>query len=413
MLREAACKHSWRKRLQADADKRRQQNLWRQPRVLDTGYLNFCSNDYLGLSRHHKVIEAFRLGLTHFGCGSGGSPLINGYQAPHHALSEQLADWLGRDAVLLTGSGYAANYAVANVLAQLNPAYFFDKSNHASMYDAIGYDSHGGYQSNLRRFRHNDLTHLARLLDSNEHAGNSDEPAQQVVIASEGIFSMDGDALPLQQLLELKQTYAAKFDPLLWVDDAHGIGISGEHGAGVCGQAGSDEVAVVSATFGKAFGINGAFVAADHCFIEAAWQQARHYIYSTAFSAAQAFALTSALEVIKTETQHQQQLQRNITEFKQGLVAQGWRSDALNQSLNHAIQPIVTGSARSALALSAQLAAQGIHCLAIRPPTVTATKSGIRVIIRADHSQSEIARLLDCLGQYEHFKRNQPIEGVT
>ena len=409
---------SWRERLQVQSLQRRQQNLWRQPRVLEPGHLNFCSNDYLGLSRHPKVIAAFRQGLARFGCGSGGSPLLNGYQAPHHELSEQLADWLGRDAVLLTGSGYAANYAVANVLAQLNSAYYLDKSSHASMYDAIGFEAKGyeakGHnvtsrqQQNLRRFRHNDLAHLAHLLDSKPA-----EPGQQVVIAGEGIYSMDGDALPLKSLLQLKQRYASICDPLIWVDDAHGIGVSGTNGAGVCAHTSSDDVAVVSATFGKAFGISGAFVAADDCLIATAWQQARHYIYSTAFSAAQAVALSAALEVIKSEPQHQQQLVRNITVLKQGLVAQGWRNDTQNQHLNHAIQPIVTGCARSALALSAQLAAQGIDCLAIRPPTVAAAKSGIRVTLRADHTPSEIARLLDALGPYEHFQRSQPVASLN
>ena len=394
--------HTWQMRLQQQAQQRRAQNLWRQPRVLPTQHINFCSNDYLGLSQEPRIIAAYQLGLQRYGCGSGGSPLISGFQAPHQALSEKLAAWLGRDAVLLTGSGYAANYAVANVLDQLEPVYFFDKCNHASMYDAIGLNATSGRKSHgLHRFRHNDVSHLKQLLAKNQPRAQGS--MQQPVIASEGIFSMDGDALPLHELIELRQKAEVSSAPLIWVDDAHGIGVTGEQGAGVCAQTTSEEVAIVSATFGKAFGMSGAFVAGDHSVIEAAWQQARHYIYSTAFSAAQAEALSVALDIISGEAHHQQQLAQNIDYFKQGLIALGWRTESDNRGLNHAIQPVVTGSAQTALTLGARLAKQGIACLPIRPPTVAPRKAGVRVTLRANHSITDINQLLDALGPQARF----------
>lgn len=392
----------WQKRLQQQAIQRQQQGLWRQPKVLPGTGLNFCSNDYLGLSHHSQLVEAYQAGLREYGCGSGGSPLISGYQAPHQQLSEKLADWLGREAVLLTGSGYAANYAVTSVFNQLDPMYYFDKRNHASMYDAVGYE--WGADQRLRRFKHNDVAHLAQLLEAHPHRSD-----RQPVIASEGVFSMDGDELPLADLLQLKATHGARLDPAIWIDDAHGIGVNGEQGAGICGQTTAQQVAVVSATFGKAFAMGGAFIAGDRSFIEAAWQHARHYIYSTAFSAAQAHALCTAIDVIKSADVLRQQLRTNIAYFKQGLLSLGWRHQADNQGLNHAIQPVVAGSAHAAIALGEQLARRGIACLAIRPPTVPSAQAGVRVTLRANHQRSDIDQLLDALGPYQTFIRALPV----
>lgn len=392
----------WRQQLSVQLDTRRAQGLWRAPKLAGNDWVDFSSNDYLGLSQHPQVIAAYQRGLTEFGAGSGGSPLISGYQKPHQRLHDALAEWLGRERVLLTSSGYAANYAVAAALSLLEteqgkPQYYFDKRNHASMYDAIE-STTGLVRPGLIRFRHNDVQHLRQLVQ--QQARSSVVPAVRV-IASEGVFSMDGDAAPLARLVEVKQQTP---NSILWLDDAHGVGVTGDHGAGVCGMDSGDGVDIVSATFGKAFGLGGAFVAASAPVIEAAWQQARHYIYSTAFSGAQAEAIYAALQCIQQQPTLRQQLDENVAYLKAGLAALEWRTEAQNLDYPHAIQPIVVGDINQALALATHLQAKGIHCVAIRPPTVPMAQAGIRVTIRANHSVADIDRLLGALGTAAHWR---------
>lgn len=375
----------WQAQLRDLAQQRQQTGLWRAPKVTAEGLVDFSSNDYLGLSVHPHVMAAFQQGIQRYGCGSGGSPLLSGYHAPHQQLSEQLADWLGRDAVLLTSSGYAANHAVAAVFEHCSPRYYFDKRNHASMYDAIA--SHSREQ--FYRFRHNDVAHLQRQCTANVEADTL------TVIASEGVFSMDGDGAPLDALVHVKRQLS---HTALWLDDAHGVGVVGTDGAGVCAAYGQDDIDVVTATFGKAFGLGGAFVAGSQDFIEAAHQYARHYIYSTAFSAAQACAIQAALAVIRSEAQWREQLEQHIRFFNQSLLAQGWRTEVQNEQLQHAIQPIQIGDIQTTLELHQHLLAQGLQCVPIRPPTVPAGQTGLRVSLRATHTRQELIRLLHALG---------------
>lgn len=383
----------WQTQLEQHVLARQEQGLWRQPKVAPAGWLDFSSNDYLGLARHPQVLDAYQEGLRQYGTGSGGSPLVSGYQWPHQRLSEALAEWLGYESVLLTASGYAANQAVAAALHPLQAHWYFDKRNHASMYDAVYATTHHA-KAVFSRFHHNDIAHLSRLLE--RRATNLNQP---VVIASEGVFSMDGDSVPLAQLTALKARYP---NAILWIDDAHGIGVTGEQGAGVRGLHEGDKIDVVSGSFGKAFGLAGGFVASNTAVIEAAWQQARTYIYSTSFSAAQTCALHAALSLIQQkETGFHATLADNIAYFYAGLVKRGWRSDSkkLEKRYPHPIQPLVVGDIERAKALAAHLATQRIHCVAIRPPTVPLNQTGIRVTIRASHSRSDIDCLLAALGE--------------
>lgn len=377
--------------LEVEKQQRRDAHLWRQPKLHNAERaVNFCSNDYLSLSKHPRVVQRFQQALAEYGTGSGGSPLVSGYQKPHRKLEEQLADWLGVPAVALTGSGYAANHAVVAVLAQHKVGVLYDKRNHASMYDAVN-----SCRAQMERFRHQDLAHALQQSEKLKR-----HTAIQC-IASEGVFSMDGDALDLVAAAACKSDLQQQLDDaLLWVDDAHGIGVTGVDGRGVVSlQPEPTLIDIISASFGKAFGLSGAFVAGSSLFIESLWQHARHYIYSTAFSAAQAEALQQALSIIITEPWHRQRLDDNIDYFKQGLLQQGWRSDEANQRLNHAIQPVHCGSNRRAVELSQKLALQGIACGAMRPPTVPAGHACLRFTLNACHSRNDIEQALDALGE--------------
>lgn len=364
--------------LESFREARQAEGLWRSLQPRDPARLLFCSNDYLGLSQHPMVIDAFKRGLDRYGSGSGGSPLVCGYQKPHAELCEALADWLGRDRVLLFNSGYAANYGVLQTLSDPATTLIFDKLNHASLYDGAR-----GSQSPLLRFPHNNVKRLQQQL--------ANLPVDQdALVVSEGIFSMDGDAAPLQAYIDTLN--ATNNNAWLWLDDAHGLGVTGPDQAGVCGLADQQQLPVVSATFGKAFGLGGAFVAGSSEFIEVLTQRARHFIYSTAFSAAQACAALAALRLIRGGEDLQERLHANINYFRQAAATRG-----IDTGSRSPIQPLITDSSARALQLSTALAEQGISCVAIRPPTVPAGSARLRFTISALHSYSDIDRVFDVL----------------
>lgn len=357
---------------------RQAEGLWRQLQTRNPDDLLFCSNDYLGLSQHPTVIAAFKQGLDTYGAGSGGSPLVCGYEKPHAELCEALADWLGRDRVLLFNSGYAANHGILQTLSDPGTSLIFDKLNHASLYDGAK-----ASQSPLLRFPHNDLKRLQRHL-------HQLPPGQDALVVSEGVFSMDGDTAPLQGYLETLSS--SDRNSWLWLDDAHGLGISGPEQAGVCGQATQQQLPIVSATFGKAFGLGGAFVAGSSDFIDALTQRARHFIYSTAFSAAQACAILAALQIIRSDHALRQRLQSNIDYFRQKASSRG-----IETGSHSPIQPVIVGSNERALKLSTALAEQGISCKAIRPPTVPPNTARLRFTLSARHGEQDIDRVFQVL----------------
>lgn len=380
---------------------RREQGLLRQLKA-DYGFgtrsgLHFCSNDYLGLSQHPEVIAAYQRGLADYGCGSGGSPLICGHTHVHQELSERLADWMQRDQVLLFNSGYAANKGILQALSSESSSLIFDKLNHASLYDGAQ-----GSDSPLIRFRHNDMSMLGRKLSQLP-------PDQDALIVSEGVFSMDGDQVPLPACLQVLAEYRkqSQGEAWLWVDDAHGLGVTGEQQAGVASMASQQELPIISATFGKAFGLGGALVACSTELAEYFIQKSRHYIYSTAFSAAQACAILSALSIIQRDMALQQKLKSNIRLFRR-LASQ--RSLQLLPS-DSAIQPLLMLSSEQAVAYSSALQKQGVYCSAIRPPTVPANQSRLRFTLSAAHSEPDIEQLFVHLDriheQHPEFVRHE------
>lgn len=378
-------------RLGAALEQRRQQDLYRQRLTLDSPqgplvrlhnreYLNFCSNDYLGLAAHPKVLESFLRAATEYGVGSGASHLVCGHSRPHQALEEALAELTGRPRALLFSSGYAANTGTLATLLQTGDQVFQDRLNHASLLD-------GGLHSGarFRRFAHNDVADLERRM-----AGV--DGAKLVVV--DGVFSMDGDTAPLGELSAL----CRRENAWLMVDDAHGIGVLGETGAGSLEAAGMgvSDVPVLMATLGKALGVAGAFVAGEELLIENLIQQTRNYIYTTATPPALAAAALAAVQLLHEESWRREYLATLVARFRRGALEQGL---PLMES-HSAIQPLLVGDAGSAVALSQRLRAAGLLISAIRPPTVPAGTSRLRITLSAAHSEQQVDYLLEQLGRH-------------
>ena len=375
-------------RLGGVLDQRRQQDLYRQRVTLESAqgplirlqgreYLNFCSNDYLGLAAHPRVVAAFVEAAATYGVGSGASHLVCGHSTPHSELEEALAEFTGRPRALLFSSGYAANIGVLTTLLQRGDQVFEDRLNHASLLDGGLYSG-----ARFRRFAHNDVSALALQMDK------ADAPALVVV---DGVFSMDGDTAPLAELA----TLCAGRDAWLMVDDAHGFGVMGPSGGGSTEAAGLGvgEVPVLMATLGKALGTAGAFVAGDELLIEGLIQQARNYIYTTALPPAVAAASLVSLSLLREEAWRREHLAALISRFRDG--AQQLALPLMpSQS---AIQPLLVGDATRALALSARLREQGLLIGAIRPPTVPAGTSRLRITLSAAHTPQQVDRLLEQL----------------
>ncbi len=351
-------------------------------------YLNFCSNDYLGLAAHPRVVARFRQAAQEFGVGSGASHLVCGHSAPHHALEEALAAFTGRERALLYSSGYMANTGVLTALLRRGDRVFEDRLNHASLLD-------GGLYSGARfaRFAHNDPRALARKLEAPGRAVTADGAATDsaTLVVVDGVFSMDGDSAPLGELAQLCSAHAA----WLMVDDAHGFGVLGERGAGSTEEAGLDgrEVPILMATLGKALGTAGAFVAGSELLIEGLLQYSRNYIYTTALPPAVAAASLEALTLLQTEPWRRQRLAELVARFRAGAA----QLDLPLLPSHSAIQPLLVGEAKRALALSECLAQAGCLISAIRPPTVPEGTSRLRITLSAAHTEAQVDQLLASL----------------
>ncbi|HAT3901764.1 TPA: 8-amino-7-oxononanoate synthase [Citrobacter koseri] len=340
-------------------------------------YLNFSSNDYLGLSHHPQIIRAWQQGAERFGVGSGGSGHVSGYSVAHQALEEALAGWLGYSRALLFISGFAANQAVIAALMAKDDRIVADRLSHASLLEAANLSP-----ATLRRFTHNDPQHLARLLDA--------PCGGQQLVVTEGIFSMDGDGAPLAEIHRV----ARQRNAWLLVDDAHGIGVTGDEGRGSCWrQQVKPELLIV--TFGKGFGVSGAAILCSESVADYLLQFARHLIYSTSMPPAQAQALSAALAVIRSPegADRRDKLAALIQRFRSGVKA----SDFTLANSHSAIQPLIVGDNARALRLADTLREQGCWVSAIRPPTVPAGTARLRLTLTQAHETQDIDRLLEVL----------------
>jgi 8-amino-7-oxononanoate synthase len=370
---------------------RRQQSLYRSRRVVEsaqavevrcngTQLINFSSNDYLGLANHPQVIAAFKTATDEYGVGSGAAHLICGHMRPHHRLEEELAEFVGRTRALLFSTGYMANLGVISGLLDRHDEVFQDKLNHASLLDA-GQLS----RATLTRYRHADPSALnARLAASR---------ARFRMVATDAVFSMDGDLAPLPELVQI----SAENDATVMVDDAHGFGVLGETGAGTLEyfDLNEQQVPILMATLGKALGTFGAFVAGNDTLIESLIQQSRSYVYTTALPPAVAEATRESLRILKTEPERRARLHELIARFKIGAHQLGL---SLMPS-DTPIQPLLVGDAQHAVELAEVLRAKNFLLQAIRPPTVPEGGARLRITLSAEHRDEHVDRLLDALGR--------------
>ena len=371
-------------------EKRRADGLYRSRRVTDgrqgpelvvdgRRMLAFCSNDYLGLAADPRLADALRRGVDRYGVGAGAAHLISGHSQAHHALEEELAAFTGRERALLFSTGYMANLGVISALLGRSDTLFEDRLNHASLID-------GGRLSRatFKRYAHADVAGLrARLADARGRR----------LVATDGVFSMDGDIAPLADLAAAAAEHAA----WLMVDDAHGLGVLGPQGRGsvVAAGLGQDEVPVLMGTLGKALGTAGAFVAGSADLVETLIQHARPYIYTTAMPAAVAEATRMALRVAADEEWRRERLFGLVQRFRHGAQKIGL---TLMESQTP-IQPILLGDTATANRWSEGLQREGILIGAIRPPTVPEGAARLRVTLSAAHTAEQVEVLLSVLGE--------------
>jgi 8-amino-7-oxononanoate synthase len=349
--------------------------------------LAFASNDYLGLANHPQVVAAARAAATRWGVGAGASHLVSGHYAPHAALEEELAAWVAPCAgarALTFSSGYLANLAILTALAGRGDAVFADRLNHACLNDGAVLA-----RARLVRYPHRDLAHLrARLASSS---------ARRKLIATDAVFSMDGDLAPLPALLAL----AEEFDAWLVIDDAHGFGVlggGGDEGAGRGALAHfglASERIVYMGTLGKAAGVAGAFVAAHPVVVATLAETARTYVFTTAAPPLLAEALRASLAVIRGDRARHAHLAALIDRFRERMRPLAWK---LMPSTTP-IQPLVVGDNAAALALAHELWRRGFWIPAIRPPTVPAGTARLRITLTAAHPRADVDALADALAE--------------
>ncbi len=412
--------------LQRELDERAARGLLRQRRTLETPqsphiivdgkpYLAFSSNDYLGLANHPQLIAALQQGAAAWGVGAGAAHLVNGHFTPHHQLEQELAVFVGKPAALLFSTGYMANLGAVQALVGKDDTVYADKLNHASLNDAMLLS-----RAAMQRYRHGDMAQLDSLL-AKQRSGRK-------LVITDAVFSMDGDIAPLPELLVLCEQH----DAWLLVDDAHGFGVLGEQGRGCLSycksppapllQSGESSAAVSSlpplskggrgdlameasqamqnssriiymATLGKAAGVSGAFVAAEQVVIDTLLNNARSYVYTTASPPALAVALMQSLQFIAQGDALRTHLQRLVAMLRAGLGDLPWQL----MPSDTAIQPLLVGDNKQALALSEGLRARGIWVAAIRPPTVPQGTARLRITLSAAHTEEDVERLIGAL----------------
>lgn len=330
---------------------------------------SYCSNDYLGLANHPRLVDAVCRGARKYGVGAGASHLLCGHGAAHEAAEKALAEFVNLPAALLFSTGYMANIGVVTTLVGRGDAIFCDRLNHASLYDGALLS-----RAKLYRYPHLDLAALEALL------AKSGE--RRKLVATDAVFSMDGDIAPVPGLLELCE----KYDAWLLLDDAHGFGVLGG-GRGILSHFGVPSRRIVYVgTLGKAAGVSGAFVAGAKDMVEMLMQRARSYIYTTAQPPMLADAILESLELMQAESWRVGHLSELVRYFKSKM------GNALMPS-ETPIQPYVVGENEACMNLSSWLEQKGLLVPAIRPPTVPKGSSRLRISLSSSHSFDD----LDCL----------------
>jgi 8-amino-7-oxononanoate synthase len=350
----------------------------------DGALLDLASNDYLGLSRHPAVVAAAQAAAATQGVGAGASRLVSGSRPVHADLEAELAIWLGRERVLLFPSGFQANLAAVCGLADRHSLVLADRLIHHSL--LAGVRASG---ARLQRFHHNDLCHLEQTLQ----AARLRRPGQRLLVISEGLFSMQGTSPDVARLAHLCERSGAA----LLLDEAHALGVLGRGGRGL--GHGVNGIALISGTFGKAFGSGGAFLAGGAAVMDWLLQSSGAFRYTTALAPPLAAGALAALELLRAESAGRSAgrgaaLLERARRWREALAAAGWPRPPGEGP----ILPLLVGDDQRALALQTRLEAAGLLSVAIRPPTVPEGSARLRLVLRHDLPPGTLERLLHALG---------------
>jgi 8-amino-7-oxononanoate synthase len=341
--------------------------------------LLLCANDYLGLAGDERVREAAAGAALRWGAGAGASRLVSGTLPIHEELEARLAAWERRERAVLFGSGYLANVGVISALAERGDVVFSDALNHASIVDGCRLS-----RAEVFVYRHADVEHLAWGLARAEGRG--------ALVVTDSVFSMDGDVAPLAEIVALARRWGAR----TVVDEAHGTGCLGPGGRGAVAAAGLEEqVDVLVGTLGKALGAYGAYVACGGDLAALLVNSARPFIFSTAPPPAAAGAALAALAILEQEPGRPARLQANAALLRDALSAHGLDTGGSSTQ----ILPLVVGAAEDAVAAAEGALGEGVFAQAIRPPTVPAGTSRLRVAVSSEHTPADLRAAADVLAR--------------
>ena len=357
------------------------------PEVVIAGrhFINFSSNDYLGLANDPRLREAAASAIDEFGVGAGASRLISGTQSPHLRLERALAKWKATEAALCFSSGYSTALGTIPALVTKNDVVLLDKLCHASLIDGAKLSG-----AILRVFPHN---HVGKL-ESHLEWARREHPGTRVLIITESVFSMDGDRAPLRELVELKK----RFDALLMLDEAHAVGVIGPNGRGLAAAENvSEEVDIQMGTLSKALGTSGAYICGSRVLIEWLINRARSFIYSTAPAPAIAAAALAAVDFLSS---HQGEERRLLLWERIRLMQELLPRTEFNEkhvAPCSAIFPWIVGGEQTALNLAAALQSDGFLVPAIRYPTVAKGTARLRITVTAAHEEAQIEVLCEAI----------------
>lgn len=348
----------------------------REGKVIFNGreYIDFSSNDYLGLSGHPKLKAAAKAAIDKFGTSNSASRLLSGDSDLCHQLEDVVASFKNKEAAIVFNSGYQANLGIISALYAKGDSIFCDRLSHASIIDGIILSG-----ARVFRFRHNDTAHLEALLKKER------KKFRGALIATESVFSMDADKAPLRDLVRLKEKYNCR----IFVDEAHATGVFGKNGSGLVEEEGlSAETDFIMGTFSKALGSFGAYLAASKKIIDYLVNASRSFIYSTALPAAVIASNLAALEVIKNEPERRHKL-LDTADFlraalkRKGLIARG----------DSQIVPVIMGENSKAIAAANYLKDKGYWVMPLRPPTVPAGEARLRFSLNFYHNRETLEEL--------------------
>ncbi|MDJ0598199.1 MAG: 8-amino-7-oxononanoate synthase [Crocosphaera sp.] len=345
--------------------------------------INFSSNDYLGLSKHPKIIAASQDYLNQYGTGSTASRLVTGTYDIHEKLEQKLAKLCGKESALLFNTGFQANTTIIPTLVNQQSLILCDRLIHSSLLQGILLS-----KAQWKRYKHNDLNHLDKLLQKAILQGYN-----RILIVTETVFSMEGDRSDVDALIQLSQQY----NTLLYLDDAHALGIMGEKGMGLTANKSGIDISL--GTFGKAIGSFGAFITTSKLMRDYLINCCPGFIYTTALPPAVIGSIDAAFDIIPRLDQERKYLLQQVNYVQNKLKNLGYQ--VLNS--NSPIIPVIIGDEMQALNLSQYLEKNGILATAIRPPTVPKNTARIRLVLSSQHQPEHINYLIDLLQQYHEF----------